>query len=91
MYLYSKHVLFNTSFISDSDLQFLHMKSLDCRQQDVRATEIDKVDVHTSFRPGDIIRAEVVSFEKKFSVQAFVGLSINWHTVLVHLTPNNHR
>jgi len=31
------------------------------RQQDVRATEIDKVDVHTSFRPGDIIRAEVLS------------------------------
>eukprot|EP00249_Psilotum_nudum_P008552 c21359_g1_i1 orf=114-689(+) len=31
------------------------------RQQDVRATEIDKVDMHTSFRPGDIIRAEVLS------------------------------
>ena len=83
--------LLNASFISDNDLQFLYMKSLDCRQQDVRATEIDKVDVHTSFRPGDIIRAEVVSFEKKFSVQAIVGLSINWYTVLVHLTPNNHR
>ncbi|KAJ7532577.1 hypothetical protein O6H91_13G010600 [Diphasiastrum complanatum] len=32
-----------------------------CRQQDVRATEIDKVDMHASFRPGDIIRAEVLS------------------------------
>ena len=32
------------------------------RQQDVRATEIDKVDMHLSFRPGDIIRAVVVSF-----------------------------
>ncbi|BBN19204.1 exosome complex component CSL4 [Marchantia polymorpha subsp. ruderalis] len=31
------------------------------RQQDVRATEIDKVDMHTSFRPGDIVRAEVIS------------------------------
>ncbi|CAM6085114.1 unnamed protein product [Calypogeia fissa] len=31
------------------------------RQQDVRATEIDKVEMHTSFRPGDIIRAEVLS------------------------------
>jgi len=31
------------------------------RQQDVRATEIDKVDMYTSFRPGDIIRAEVLS------------------------------
>ncbi|CAL0316635.1 unnamed protein product [Lupinus luteus] len=31
------------------------------RQQDVRATEIDKVDMHLSFRPGDIVRALVVS------------------------------
>ncbi|KAF3793471.1 Exosome complex component [Nymphaea thermarum] len=29
------------------------------RQQDVRATEIDKVDMHLSFRPGDIVRAAV--------------------------------
>lgn len=27
----------------------------------MRTTEIDKVDMHLSFRPGDIIRAEVVS------------------------------
>ncbi|KAI3757284.1 hypothetical protein L6452_04818 [Arctium lappa] len=31
------------------------------RQQDVRATEIDKVDMHTSFRPGDIVKASVLS------------------------------
>ncbi|KAJ8760560.1 hypothetical protein K2173_015227 [Erythroxylum novogranatense] len=31
------------------------------RQQDVRATEIDKVDMHLSFRAGDIIRALVLS------------------------------
>ncbi|XP_058215638.1 uncharacterized protein LOC131326772 [Rhododendron vialii] len=31
------------------------------RQQDVRATEIDKVDMHSSFRPGDIVRALVLS------------------------------
>lgn len=31
------------------------------RQQDVRATEIDKVDMFCSFRPGDIVRAEVLS------------------------------
>ena len=31
------------------------------RQQDVRATEIDKVDMHDSFRAGDIVRAVVVS------------------------------
>ena len=32
------------------------------RQQDVRETEIDKVEIHQSFRPGDIVRAMVVSF-----------------------------
>lgn len=31
------------------------------RQQDVRATEIDKVDMHSSFRPGDIVKAVVLS------------------------------
>ena len=31
------------------------------RAQDVRATEIDKVLLHTSFRPGDVLRAEVLS------------------------------
>ncbi|KAL4557541.1 hypothetical protein LXL04_035722 [Taraxacum kok-saghyz] len=31
------------------------------RQQDVRATEIDKVDMHSSFRPGDIVKALVLS------------------------------
>ncbi|CAL5321969.1 unnamed protein product [Camellia sinensis] len=38
------------------------------RQQDVRATEIDKVDMHSSFRPGDIVRALVVSFNVCFFV-----------------------
>lgn len=31
------------------------------RVQDIRATEIDKVQVHASFRPGDVVRAEVLS------------------------------
>lgn len=31
------------------------------RQQDVRATEIDKVVMYDCFRPGDIVRAEVCS------------------------------
>ncbi|KAI8589340.1 Exosome complex component CSL4 [Geranomyces variabilis] len=31
------------------------------RVQDVRATERDKVQIYRSFRPGDIVRAEVVS------------------------------
>mmetsp|Transcript_2819 Transcript_2819/g.4753 ORF Transcript_2819/g.4753 Transcript_2819/m.4753 type:complete len:191 (+) Transcript_2819:274-846(+) len=31
------------------------------RQQDVKATEIDKVQIMQSFRPGDVVRAEVLS------------------------------
>ena len=31
------------------------------RLQDVRATEIDKVVIYDCFRPGDIVRAEVLS------------------------------
>ncbi|KAH8154190.1 uncharacterized protein LAJ45_01958 [Morchella importuna] len=31
------------------------------RQQDVRATEKDKVKIFSSFRPGDIVRAQVIS------------------------------
>lgn len=32
------------------------------RSQDVRATEKDKVKIHESFKPGDVVRATVVSF-----------------------------
>ena len=31
------------------------------RVQDIRATEKDKVQVYRSFRPGDIVRAQVIS------------------------------
>lgn len=31
------------------------------RLQDVRATEIDKIDIASCFRPGDIVRAHIVS------------------------------
>ncbi len=31
------------------------------RQQDVRSTEVDKVEIYKCFRPGDIIKAEVIS------------------------------
>ncbi|CAK9857401.1 unnamed protein product [Sphagnum jensenii] len=37
------------------------VRSVLFRQQDVHSTEIDKVDMHTSFCSSDIIRAEVVS------------------------------
>ena len=32
-----------------------------CRQQDVRATEVDKVELIVCFRPGDLVRASVLS------------------------------
>ena len=32
-----------------------------CRLEDVRAAEIDKVQIASCFRPGDIVKAEVVS------------------------------
>ena len=38
------------------------------RVQDVRASEIDKVSILTSFRPGDIIRAEVISLGESHSL-----------------------
>eukprot|EP00771_Trimastix_marina_P002089 gnl/Trimastix_PCT/3201.p1 GENE.gnl/Trimastix_PCT/3201~~gnl/Trimastix_PCT/3201.p1 ORF type:complete len:192 (+),score=23.51 gnl/Trimastix_PCT/3201:64-639(+) len=31
------------------------------RKEDVRATEIDKVEIYKSFRPGDVVLAEVIS------------------------------
>jgi len=31
------------------------------RTQDVRATEIEKIEIYKSFRPGDIVQAEVIS------------------------------
>ena len=36
------------------------------RSQDVRATEKDKVKIYESFRPGDTVRAQVVSFFNPF-------------------------
>jgi exosome complex component CSL4 len=37
------------------------------RVQDVRATEKDRVKIYESFRPGDVVRAEVVSSSFFFS------------------------
>lgn len=47
------------------------------RQQDVRATEIDKVDMHQSFHAGDIVRAMVVSLCLCFTLRfSFTVLNI---------------
>lgn len=51
------------------------------RQQDVRATEIDKVDMYLSFRPGDIVRALVVCFLLS-SIQFQPVLRIGLHIFL---------
>jgi len=58
----------------------MHILCFICRQQDVRATEIDKVDMYQSYRPGDIVRAVVVSLREKnlmqiISVFSFVSSS----------------
>eukprot|EP01097_Dermamoeba_algensis_P004277 TRINITY_DN2820_c0_g1_i2.p1 TRINITY_DN2820_c0_g1~~TRINITY_DN2820_c0_g1_i2.p1 ORF type:complete len:242 (-),score=63.65 TRINITY_DN2820_c0_g1_i2:175-861(-) len=37
------------------------------RVQDVRATEVDKVQLYKCFRPGDVVRAEVISLGDKRS------------------------
>lgn len=53
--------------IAEADIMCVGQKSVRekftgvIRQQDVRATEIDKVDMHLSFRPGDIVKALVLS------------------------------
>jgi exosome complex component CSL4 len=38
------------------------------RVQDVRLTEVDKVQIYNSFRPGDVVRAEVLSLGENFCV-----------------------
>lgn len=55
----------------------------ECRQQDVRATEKDKVKIFSSFRPGDIVRAQVVSVSLLFNVYIFSSLrmSADYHIV----------
>lgn len=32
-----------------------------CRLEDIRATEVDKIHIGSCYRPGDIIKAEVIS------------------------------
>ncbi|TYH92712.1 hypothetical protein ES332_A13G201700v1 [Gossypium tomentosum] len=51
-----------TGIIRQQDVRATEIDKVDMHlQQDVRATEIDKVDMHLSFRPGDIVRAVVLS------------------------------
>ena len=46
------------------------------RSQDVRATEKDKVKIYDSFRPGDIVRAQVVSVARVVSIYFSVFLDL---------------
>ncbi|KAL8557703.1 hypothetical protein ACS0TY_004975 [Phlomoides rotata] len=55
------------------------------RQQDVRAMEIDKVDMWSSFRCGDIVKALVVSFHTGFIVRYITVRSIFF---VLSLDPN---
>lgn len=56
------------------------------RVQDVRATEKDKVKIHESFKPGDIVRAQVVSsptfrFDRQ-DLTAHRSLSVTRRTII---------
>jgi exosome complex component CSL4 len=53
------------------------------RVQDVRATEKDRVKIYESFRPGDVVRAEVVSLSLSFFL-CFVRLWV-WGSLLTGL------
>ncbi|KAK9087754.1 hypothetical protein Syun_030148 [Stephania yunnanensis] len=57
------------------------------RQQDVRATEIDKVDMHSSFRPGDIVKALVVSLHYFLRICYALVSETCYHDELIR---NNH-
>mmetsp|Transcript_19270 Transcript_19270/g.28704 ORF Transcript_19270/g.28704 Transcript_19270/m.28704 type:complete len:197 (+) Transcript_19270:58-648(+) len=50
------------------------------RVQDVRATEIDKVEIYKSFRPGDIVRAQVISLGTSRSY--FLSTAANQYGVI---------
>ena len=52
------------------------------RVQDVRATEKDKVKIFESFRPGDIVRAVVVSYRSLFLGQANANLCPRSHLAI---------
>ncbi len=42
------------------------------RKEDVRLVEIDKVELYKSFRPGDIIEAEVISLVRNPSYSLII-------------------
>lgn len=49
------------------------------RKQDIRETDIDRVEVYSSYRPGDILRAEVISLgdaRSYFLTTAKTGLGV---------------
>jgi thioredoxin-related protein len=54
------------------------------RQQDVRATEIDKVDMYQSYRPGDIVRAMVVSFRQKYLLTLHSSTNCSFFSLFFH-------
>ena len=64
--------------------------SINCdlfRLQDVRETEIDKVEMYKCFRPGDIVRAGVVRDSRAMKSthlheEAFADLARRWQVLL---------
>ena len=65
------------------------------RSRDVRATEKDKVEMYRSFRPGDVVRAEVISLAENKNLDPsktchpfYPGTPLHTHTPT--LTPSLH-
>jgi exosome complex RNA-binding protein Csl4 len=52
------------------------------RQLDVRQTQVDEVEIYKCFRPGDIVRAEVVSSSLSIFVSnfSFTIVRSHWET-----------
>jgi exosome complex component CSL4 len=58
---YQGKIRFNYPEDQRNIFEYLHNMLYFCRREDVRALDIDSVEIFKSFRPGDIIRASVIS------------------------------
>ncbi|KNC76276.1 hypothetical protein SARC_11214 [Sphaeroforma arctica JP610] len=58
------------------------------RQRDVRATQKDTVDIYKSFRPGDIVRAQVISLGDAKSY--YLSTASNEYGVVFATSPAGH-
>ena len=57
----------HTELLAQQDHPFISLFKGTIRQQDVRRTEIDKVDIYRCFAPGDLVRARILSLGDRHS------------------------